>query len=90
MYVLPDAEIDDGRLDVMLVKNAPKLRLLTLLPRVFNGTHGRSELVEFLRGEEIEVSADRPFAIYADGDPIAATPAIVRVEPRCLRVIVPG
>jgi YegS/Rv2252/BmrU family lipid kinase len=90
MYVLPDAEIDDGRLDVMLIRDAPKLHLLTLLPRVFRGTHGRSELVEFLRGEEIEVSADRPFAIYADGDPIAATPAIIRVEPRCLAVIVPG
>jgi YegS/Rv2252/BmrU family lipid kinase len=90
MYVLPDAEIDDGRLDVMLIRDAPKLHLLTLLPRVFRGTHGRSELVEFLRGEEIEVSADRPFAIYADGDPIAATPAIIRVERRCLAVIVPG
>jgi YegS/Rv2252/BmrU family lipid kinase len=90
MYVLPDAEIDDGRLDVMLVRDAPKRRLLALLPRVFKGTHGRSELVEFLRGEEIEVSADRPFAIYADGDPIAATPAIIRVDPRCLTVIVPG
>jgi YegS/Rv2252/BmrU family lipid kinase len=74
MYVLPDAEIDDGRLDVMFVKEAAKLRLLALLPRVFKGTHGTSELVEFHRGEEIEVSADRPFAIYADGDPIGATP----------------
>jgi YegS/Rv2252/BmrU family lipid kinase len=90
MYVLPDAEIDDGLLDVMLVKDASKLRLLALLPRVFNGTHGSSELVEFLRGEEIEVSSDRPFAIYADGDPIGATPAIMRVERRSLRVIAPS
>jgi YegS/Rv2252/BmrU family lipid kinase len=90
MYVLPDAEIDDGRLDVMFVKDATKLQLLSLLPKVFKGTHGRSELVEFLRGEEIEVSADRPFAIYADGDPIGATPAIMRVERRCLRVIAPA
>jgi YegS/Rv2252/BmrU family lipid kinase len=90
MYVLPAAEIDDGKLDVLLVKDASKLRLLTLLPRVFKGTHGRSELVEFLRGDEIEVSSDRPFAIYADGDPIGATPAIMRVERRCLRVIVPS
>jgi YegS/Rv2252/BmrU family lipid kinase len=90
MYVLPDAEIDDGRLDVMFVKDAPKLRLLNLLPKVFKGSHGSSELVEFRRGEEIEVSADRPFAIYADGDPIGATPAIIRVEPRCLRVIAPS
>jgi len=90
MYVLPDAEIDDGRLDVMFVKNDKKLRLLSLLPKVFKGTHGQSDLVEFLRGEEVEVSSDRPFAIYADGDPIGATPAIMRVERRCLRVIAPA
>jgi YegS/Rv2252/BmrU family lipid kinase len=89
MSVLPAAEIDDGRLDVMLVKDGPKLQLLGLLPKLFKGTHGRSELIEFLRGEEIEVSSDRPFAIYADGDPIGATPAILRVERRCLRVIAP-
>jgi YegS/Rv2252/BmrU family lipid kinase len=90
MYVLPDAQIDDGLLDVMLVKNASRRRLLRLLPKVFKGTHGSSELVEFLRGEEVEVSSDRPFAIYADGDPIGATPAIMRVERRCLRVIAPS
>jgi len=89
MYVLPDAEIDDGKLDVMFVKDASKPRLLALLPRVFKGTHGTSDLVEFHRGEEIEVSSDRPFAIYADGDPIGATPAIMRVERRSLRVIAP-
>jgi diacylglycerol kinase family enzyme len=90
MYVLPAAEIDDGRLDVMFVKDAPKLQLLRLLPKVFKGTHGDSELIEFLRGEEVEVSADRPFAIYADGDPIGATPAIMRVDQRSLRVIAPA
>jgi YegS/Rv2252/BmrU family lipid kinase len=90
MYVLPEAEIDDGLLDVMFVKDASKLKLLALLPRVFKGTHGRSELVEFLRGAEVEVSSDRPFSIYADGDPIGATPAIMRVERRSLRVIAPS
>ena len=90
MYVLPEAEIDDGKLDVMFVKDASKPRLLALLPRVFKGTHGTSDLMEFHRGEEIEVSSDRPFAIYADGDPIGATPAIMRVERRSLRVIAPS
>jgi YegS/Rv2252/BmrU family lipid kinase len=90
MYVLPEAEIDDGQLDVMFVRDAPKRRLLALLPKLFKGTHGESDLIEFRRGREIEVSSDRPFAIYADGDPIGATPAILRVEPRCLRVIAPA
>ena len=90
MYVLPMAELDDGKLDVMLSKETPKLRFLAELPKVFKGTHVDSESTEFLRGEEIEVSSDRPFVIYADGDPIGATPAMIRVEPRCLRVIAPA
>jgi YegS/Rv2252/BmrU family lipid kinase len=90
MLILPHAELDDGKLDVMLTKKISKLRALVELPKVFKGTYGDSEHVEFLRGEEIEVSSDRPFAIYADGDPIGATPAIIRVERRCLRVIAPS
>jgi YegS/Rv2252/BmrU family lipid kinase len=90
MYILPQAELDDGKLDVMLARSTSKLRFLRELPKVFKGTHGESEYVEYLLGEEIEVSADRPFVIYADGDPIGATPAFIRVERRCLRVIAPS
>jgi YegS/Rv2252/BmrU family lipid kinase len=90
MYILPMAELDDGRLDVMITKECSKLRCLANLPRVFRGTHVDSSFTEFLRGEEIEVSSDRPFAIYADGDPIGATPAVIRVERRRLRVIAPA
>jgi YegS/Rv2252/BmrU family lipid kinase len=90
MFVFPHAELDDGMLDVMLTKEMSKPRALIELPKLFKGTHGDSDHVEFLRGEEIEVSADRPFVIYADGDPIGATPAIIRVERRCLRVVVPA
>jgi YegS/Rv2252/BmrU family lipid kinase len=90
MFILPQAELDDGKLDVMLGGRTSKLRFLIELPKVFKGTHGEAGYVEYLRGEEIEVSADRPFVIYADGDPIGATPAILRVERRCLRVIAPS
>jgi YegS/Rv2252/BmrU family lipid kinase len=90
MFILPQAELDDGKLDVMLAKESSKLRFVRELPKVFKGTHLDSRWVEFLRGEEIEVSSSRPFVIYADGDPIGATPAIIRVERRCLRVIAPA
>jgi YegS/Rv2252/BmrU family lipid kinase len=89
MYVFPMAELDDGQLDVIVCKRISKLRFLTELPRVFKGTHVDRDFTEFFRGEEIEVSSDRPFVIYADGDPIGATPAIIRVERRCLRIVAP-
>jgi YegS/Rv2252/BmrU family lipid kinase len=90
MFVLPRAELDDGQLDVLISKQASKLTFLRELPKVFKGAHLDSPHVEFLRGEVVEVRSDRPFVIYADGDPIGATPATVRVEQRCLRVVAPG
>jgi YegS/Rv2252/BmrU family lipid kinase len=90
MYILPQAELDDGKLDVMLAKRASKLRCMWDVPKLFKGSHTNLDYMEFLRGEVIEVSSDRPFVIYADGDPIGATPAIMRVERRCLRVITPS
>jgi YegS/Rv2252/BmrU family lipid kinase len=90
MFILPHAELDDGQLDVMLSTEAPKLTFLRELPKVFKGEHVDSPHVQFLKGERIEVASDRPFVIYADGDPIGATPATIRVQPRCLRVIAPA
>jgi YegS/Rv2252/BmrU family lipid kinase len=89
MLLLPQAELDDGRLDVLISKECSKLTFLRSLPKVFRGTHLDSPYVETARGEVVEVSSDRPFVVYADGDPIGATPATMRVERRCLRVIVP-
>ncbi|MEA2331244.1 MAG: hypothetical protein QOH58_1382 [Thermoleophilaceae bacterium] len=90
MFILPQAELDDGKLDVLISKETSKLNFVRQLPKVFKGAHIDSPYAQFLRGETIEVSSDRPFVIYADGDPIGATPATMRVERRCLRVIVPS
>jgi YegS/Rv2252/BmrU family lipid kinase len=90
MYVVPHAELDDGQLDVMLSDAGSKLHFLSHLPKVFKGTHVDDPLIRFIRGEEVEVSADRPFVVYADGDPIGELPVRIRVAPRALRVLVPA
>ncbi len=90
MRILPEAQLDDGKLDVILTSDGPRHTFISGVVKTFKAKHVDSPLVEFLRGEEIEVSSDRPFVIYADGDPIGATPAIIRVERRCLRVIAPA
>jgi YegS/Rv2252/BmrU family lipid kinase len=90
MFVLPEAELDDGKLDVLVSKEASKLAFLRGVFQTFKAAHVDSPHAEFLRGEVIEVGSDRPFVIFGDGDPIGATPATMRVEPRCLPVIVPA
>jgi YegS/Rv2252/BmrU family lipid kinase len=90
MYLVPHAELDDGRLDVLLGGKDSKLHHLTLMPKVFKGTHVDDPHIRWLAGSVIEVSADRPFTMYADGDPICDLPATVRVSKQSLRVIAPS
>ncbi len=89
MWLVPDASLDDGRLDVAFTTHRPKLTYLRGLGRVFKGTHVDEPGFEIHRGGVVTFHADRPFTAYADGDPIAELPATVTVRPAALRVIVP-
>jgi YegS/Rv2252/BmrU family lipid kinase len=90
MLMAPNASVQDGTLDVVLVSDTPKLRFLRLLPSLFKGEHVRLREVQVVHGAEVQISADRPFTMYADGDPIAELPVTVRVLPGAVRVIVPA
>jgi YegS/Rv2252/BmrU family lipid kinase len=90
MMLAPDATLEDGILDVVLILETPKLRFLRHAPAVFTGAHVRLENVELLRGRTIEISASRPFTMYADGDPIAELPATVSVLPAAVQTLVPA
>jgi YegS/Rv2252/BmrU family lipid kinase len=90
MFVAPDAELDDGLLDVVTTAKVGKLHFLRNLPKVFDGSHVNNEEVVVSRAAEVRVEADRPFAVYADGDHLADLPVTVSLLPQALRVIVPA
>jgi YegS/Rv2252/BmrU family lipid kinase len=89
MLVAPDAELDDGLYDVVLTGEESKLGFVRNLPKVFKGTHVSQDEVIVARAREVRIEADRPFAVYADGDHLADLPATVRLLPRALRVVAP-
>lgn len=91
MRAAPDALLDDGLLDVVVLENVGKLRFLTrILPRAFSGAHVREPSVKVFRAREVSIGADRPFTMYADGDPIGELPLRVRALPGAVRVLVPA
>jgi YegS/Rv2252/BmrU family lipid kinase len=90
MLLAPDARLDDGELDVVVITAVSKLQFMRCLPRVFKGTHVRLPSVEVLRGAEVTVRADRPFTVYADGDPIGELPVTIRAVPGAIRVLLPA
>ena len=91
MRVAPNALLDDGQLEVMVAEHTSKVRFLTqLMPRVFKGTHVELPTVHLFRAAEVTIRADRPFTVYADGDPIAELPVRVRALPAAVRMLVPA
>jgi YegS/Rv2252/BmrU family lipid kinase len=90
MIMAPDASLEDGLLEIVIVGDAPRLRFLRLLPTVFNGEHVNQPNVEVIRSASARISASRPFTMYADGDPIAELPVTVRARPGAVRTIVPA
>jgi YegS/Rv2252/BmrU family lipid kinase len=90
MFLAPDAELDDGRLDVVLVAPRSRRQFVRCLPMVFKGTHVDLPSVTVLRGAEVRIAADRPFTVYADGDPIGDLPVTIRAIPGALRVLLPA
>lgn len=86
--ICPDADLEDGLLDVTLVRPAGRLRLLRLLPRVYRGTHTSVEQVSTYRVRGARL-ASAGVTAYADGDPLGPLPVAVTVVPRALRVFSP-
>ncbi len=90
MRLAPAASIDDGLLDVVLLAQCGKTTFLSTFPKVFSGKHVDSPHVEVLRARRIRVDADRPFQLYADGDPIADLPTEIVLRPGALRFLAPA
>jgi diacylglycerol kinase (ATP) len=85
--IAPDARVDDGLLDVVMISEAPRRLFFALMNELKSGTHVRRPQVRILRGREIRISADREVPYGADGEVDAVLPVTARVRPGALRVL---
>lgn len=87
MKVAPDATLDDGILDVVVIRAASKLRLIRAMPKLYDGTHVELDEVLVLRGREVRVQAAEPTLAYGDGEQIGPLPVTAKVRPLALQVL---
>jgi diacylglycerol kinase (ATP) len=96
MMVAPPAAIDDGQLDLVLMRHGPKLAFIRALTKIKDGSHTALEQVSLERASEVTLTVDRPIPVAADGETIsfaaplpAGTPMRIRALPAALTVIAP-
>ena len=90
MRVCPDADLEDGVLDVCVLGKVSKFEFVKTFPKVFKGRHVDHPAVTMLKAREIEISADRPFQLFGDGEPMGSLPVTLSVMPGALQVVMPA
>ncbi len=89
MKVTPNAKLDDGVLDVLVVQPLSRIQFLRIFPRVFKGTHLSDPRVAIHRVKSIRIESDVA-VVYADGERIGPAPVEVTVVPGALRIFAPS
>lgn len=91
MRIAPQAEIDDGWLDLVIAAEVSRAVLLALLPRVYSGGHVRHPAVTIVRTRRAEITIDRPMTMYGGGEPVRSLAAgeacLVEAAPAALAVV---
>jgi diacylglycerol kinase (ATP) len=96
MKVAPPAEIDDGQLDVVIMRHGPRLAFLRVLLKIKSGSHLGLPQVSIDRGAEVTVTVGRDLPAAADGETLACAAPLrsgtslrIRAMPGALRALVP-
>ena len=71
--VAPDAEIDDGILDVTIIREASLFKLLLNIKSAMTGNLNKLDEVDTIRGENITIESDYPMPLHVDGEVVSMT-----------------
>jgi YegS/Rv2252/BmrU family lipid kinase len=88
-HVAPDARVDDGLLDVVIINHASKALFFKVMNELKDGSHVKRPQAEVLRGRKVRIESDREVFYGSDGEVDAVLPVTARALPGALRVLAP-
>ena len=89
MKITPAAEMDDGLIDVVIVRKTGISTLLRTMPLVFTGGHINHPDIQSFRTTRAEVTSPDKMDLYGDGEFIAPAPVALEIRPASLNVVLP-
>lgn len=87
--ICPAADIKDGELDFVIVKNFPQLQIPEFILRLMSGTLKECDLVEVVKASSLEVISEEP-SVHLDGEPcVVGNSMKFKVKPKSINVAIP-
>ena len=88
MKMAPLAQLNDGKIDLIIVRKTSRINLLKLFPKLFSGDHIKSPLVEYRQVQNFSISLEETNDLTIDGEIIGMTPLSVKMIPKMVNVLV--
>lgn len=88
MKMAPLAQLNDGKIDLIIVRKTSRINLLKLFPKLFSGDHIKSPLVEYRQVQNFSISIEETNDLTIDGEIIGTTPLNVQMVPKMVNVLV--
>jgi YegS/Rv2252/BmrU family lipid kinase len=79
MMVSPNANIDDGQFELIIVKKMSILRFIKIFGKIFKGTHLFVDEVEEFKGKKFKIKSDVEIPLNVDGNLIGVTPLEINI-----------
>ena len=87
--IVPNARYDDGLFDVCNIRPVSKITILRLLVTLFWGGHVSHPAVEMRQTRTLRIETEPAMLLYADGEPMCETPAMIEIVKHGLTVLAP-
>ena len=85
MKMAPKAKLNDGLIDIILLKKASRLRILKIFLQLFSGKHIYDPLVQYMQVKSFSINSENDF-LNIDGENIGQTPIEVSVERNAIQL----
>lgn len=87
MFVAPGAVLDDGKFYVAIGEDMSRFEFLSLVPKVYKGTHVNHPKVRVYEAQAVEISSDVTLFIEAEGEVVGTAPATFHIHPRVVNLL---
>lgn len=87
MWLAPEAKIDDGLFDIVIIGDLNRIEALMNIPRLYRGTLAMHPKVKVVRGRRVEVTSAQEVLLEADGEAPGKLPAIFEIIPGAIKLL---